>query len=340
MDFAICAALSLLETAALFQSQYVHSDSISRSFFSLLALQYLAIKAYNIFIYPFYRSPLRHLPGPKDGHFLLGQEYKLYKANGPHELQLSWMRQWPDAPFIRYLSIANKEILLVNSLQAHREVLQTKCYEFEKPEFFRRIIGEIVGVGLLFAEGEEHKKQRRLLNGPFSFGNVKKLQVVFNAKAQELTATLAKKASSNPDEPIEVSKIFSKATLDIIGLVVLGVELNSLSSSSSFAECYGRILNQSPVGQAISALNMFLPVRKWLPLKANRDFVKANQEVRRLLREAIRERKREILEEEKTKSQFTVEGGRDLLTFMIYEKSQGENPWTDEDILGHPAASS
>jgi len=45
--------------------------------------------------------------------------------------------------------------------------------------------------------------------------------------------------------------------------------------------------------------------------------------------------KRKILEEGKTKSQFTIEGGRDLLTFMIHEKAQGENPWTDEDILGH-----
>lgn len=45
--------------------------------------------------------------------------------------------------------------------------------------------------------------------------------------------------------------------------------------------------------------------------------------------------KREILEEGKTKSQFTVEGGCDLLSFMIYDKAQGENPWTDEDILGH-----
>jgi hypothetical protein len=36
---------------------------------------------------------------------------------------------------------------------------------------------------------------------------------------------------------------------------------------------------------------MLVPVRKWLPLKANRGFVKANQEVRRLLRESIRERK-------------------------------------------------
>lgn len=52
-------------------------------------------------------------------------------------------------PFIRYLTFANTELLLVNNLQANREVLQAKCYEFEKPEFFRGVVGELVGVGLL-----------------------------------------------------------------------------------------------------------------------------------------------------------------------------------------------
>ena len=45
----------------------------------------------------------------------------------------------------------------MNNLQAHREVLQIKCYEFEKPEFFCRVVGELVGVGLLLTEGRKHK---------------------------------------------------------------------------------------------------------------------------------------------------------------------------------------
>jgi len=148
-------------------------DFVSKAFFCLLALQYVAIKAYNIFNYPFYRSPLRHLPGPKarynhpnistfkpnsnasqkDGHIFLGQAYKLYKTNGPHDLRLSWMRQLPDASFICYLTFTNTELLLVNNLQAHREVLRIKCYEFENLGFFRRVVRELVGVGLLITEG-------------------------------------------------------------------------------------------------------------------------------------------------------------------------------------------
>ena len=127
--------------------------------------------------------------------------------------------------FIRYLTFVNTELLLVNNPQAHREVLQIKCYEFEKLEFFGRVVGELVGVGFL-PRGRSTKCSGSSLvvsytltsvrtpspqgydlticelTGPFSFANLQKLLVVFNTKAKELSSTIAKQALSNPDEPI------------------------------------------------------------------------------------------------------------------------------------------
>lgn len=76
---------------------------------------------------------------------------------------MRWSSTWPDSPFIRYRVLANKEILLINTVEAHRQILQTKCYDFVKPKFLTRLLGEIVGTGLLFAEGHEHKKQRKMI---------------------------------------------------------------------------------------------------------------------------------------------------------------------------------
>ena len=95
---------------------------------------------------------------------MVGQAYNLFQAL-PAQRQLSWMRKFPDEPLIRYLSFANTEIIMLNSPQAHKEVLQTQCYSFIKPSFHSRIVGDIAGKGLLFAEGDEHKTQRKLLIG-------------------------------------------------------------------------------------------------------------------------------------------------------------------------------
>jgi cytochrome P450 len=58
-------------------------------------------------------------------------------------------------------------VLLVNSLEAHREVIQTKSYSFNKPKFFEKLVGEFAGKGVLFSEGAEHKLQRRFLAGKY-----------------------------------------------------------------------------------------------------------------------------------------------------------------------------
>jgi hypothetical protein len=65
------------------------------------------------------------------------------------------MKEWPEAPFIRYLTVGNKEILVCNSLAASREVLQTKCYSFKKPDIWRKISASILGKGLSTLEHDE-----------------------------------------------------------------------------------------------------------------------------------------------------------------------------------------
>lgn len=113
------------------------------------------------------------------------------------------MRKWPDAPFIRYLSFAGKEILLVNTLAPHKAVLQTHVYDFVKPPFFARLVGEITGTGLLFAEGDVHRRERRLLAGPFSVPSMRKLLPVFRAKAQALDRTFEKILGDRPWASLE-----------------------------------------------------------------------------------------------------------------------------------------
>ena len=63
------------------------------------------------------------------------------------------------------MTFGNSEALLINSLAAHKEILQAKCYSFAKPAFFRRLIADTVGLGIVFSEGEEHMKQRKAFRG-------------------------------------------------------------------------------------------------------------------------------------------------------------------------------
>lgn len=72
---------------------------------------------------------------------------------------------------------------------------------------------------------------------------------------------------------------------------------------------------------------MSIPLRSWLPLKANTTYVNANADLRRMCTEIIQDRRKKV---QGPRSKDV--DGRDLLTFMLEERSDS---WTDEEILGH-----
>jgi len=49
---------------------------------------------------------------------------------------------------------------------------------------------DILGMGLLFSEGAEHKRQKRILMGLFSVPNLKKIFPVFREEAEGFTRWL------------------------------------------------------------------------------------------------------------------------------------------------------
>src|SRR5262249_34299495 len=136
------------------------------------------------------------------------------------------VRTLPHNGIIRYLGLLNQERLLITGPKALAEVLVTRNYEFQKPPNMRTSIGRILGVGILWAEGDEHKIQRRNLMPAFAFRHVKDLYPIFWSKGRESALAMARAieqdAARTPETKgkaaMEVGSWASRATLDIIGL--------------------------------------------------------------------------------------------------------------------------
>jgi hypothetical protein len=129
--------------------------------------------------------------------------------------------------------------------------------------------------------------------------------------------------------------LFSKATLDIIGLITLGKELDGLNTKPSFHECYDLIFNQSPLSSLITAVNTYIPLRSWLPVRANRSFVRANEEVKRILRQQIRLRQNEIETRKSGTKNSSLPISRDVLTYLLEAPPSNQQQWTEDDLLGY-----
>lgn len=124
--------------------------------------------------------------------------------------------------------------------------------------------------------------------------------------------------------------MFSNLTLDIITLACLGLRMHNLTEPSPFALAYAKVFENTPWSASMHALNVYVPIRKILPVKSNREFLQANQAVKDLLRQQIRSKRAALAGKEKA-----AITDKDLLALMIKERGQGEDIWTEDEMLGH-----
>lgn len=69
----------------------------------------------------------------------------------------SWINEIPNEGLIYYRFILNAERIFVTSPKGLAEVLVHKNYDFIKPKQLVDELGYVLGIGILVAEGDEHK---------------------------------------------------------------------------------------------------------------------------------------------------------------------------------------
>ncbi|KAK7993250.1 hypothetical protein PG989_006631 [Apiospora arundinis] len=369
-----CAAVSVVQSLALARyKQWQFGTEAKESPFQTAAVlfvflaQYTILNIYRAFIYPRFVSPLRHIPGPTGGHFFFGQAINLFRAPTPTSLYTEWSREHPDAPLLRYLGVGGGEVLVLNSPEAFRDVLQTHCYAFAKPDRLRHMTRPFAGKGLGMLEFDEHKAHRRMMTAAFTPENVRRLEPVFQQKACELGDLIgqviddvaAGGGGGGGGGVIDCTETFNKATMDVICVALFGVDPdnigrdnNGTNSSTtkpggggagandekarrySFRDAYNTIFAMNAVESALMLADSFVPLR-WLPCEANRKFKTTTTWLNTTLRQLIRERRNDMV------SAKSAGGGdeqsRDILAHLIEQSLPGGSAegMEDEYMVGH-----
>lgn len=92
----------------------------------------------------------------KGGSFLHGHFHVIHGDPSGYPFQ-RWINEIPNEGLIYYRFIFNAERVLVTSPKGLAEVLVHNNYDFVKPKQLVEGIGRILGIGVLLAEGDEHK---------------------------------------------------------------------------------------------------------------------------------------------------------------------------------------
>ncbi|TFL06721.1 cytochrome P450 [Pterulicium gracile] len=190
----------------------------------------LAVVAYGIFnflrwAYRNWTSPLRQLRGPKSTNLIFGNIREIRKADNA-VLHEQWVEE--HGTVITYAGLLGSPRLYTTDLQALRYVFNNS-QTYQKPEMARAALSQLLGDGLVVAEGEVHKRQRRVMNPAFAPAQVRAATDVMLDKATKLTdlwATQVEQAGGSTT--LNVLSGIGRAALDVIGVAGFDYEINAL----------------------------------------------------------------------------------------------------------------
>ncbi|KAH7016898.1 cytochrome P450 [Ilyonectria destructans] len=291
------------------QSALTHFTIEPDSVYAFLLGLSVGLLVYSIFVSPVYLSPLKHLPGPKDNAFFFGQTLKFLHVPWFPNLYLEWSRQWPDAPFIRYLGIANTETLFVNSIVAYKEILQTKSAYFVKPKFARTFAHETIGDGLPFVEGQLHKLRRAAMMRTFSVPSLKASFAMVQEKARQWTDVLSQKKNEAGDVEITFGQDFNHLETD----------------GSPLYNSFTNAMKPSTFGHIVNYINSSFPIRKYLPIQELREAAFHREKARDFIRAHVSARLEALRKDEATNG-----NAPDALQYLV---EHSDSAWGKDEIV-------
>ncbi|PKY39665.1 cytochrome P450 [Rhizophagus irregularis] len=297
-------------------------DSISIVKFFLLGV--IGWITYKIFIWPYYVSPLRKIPGPPSDNPYFGNVQSLMtKRSDFIDPQLKWIKKYGNV--VKYHELFNRPVLFVADPKIIQEITLSKTYDFVKP--YNKGAIELIGRGLVFAEGDDHKRQRKMMNPAFTHSNIKEMIPTFIRVTSTLKGLIENEINQGKSS-INLTPYISKTTLDIIGLVGFSYEFNSLTSPNELAQAYDSILNRPPstLRIAINMLSARFPFIRSLPLKTTQRFKNACQVIGRVSKELV-----DVKYKESENGELK---GKDLLSLLINinKTLPIEEKMTDEEL--------
>ncbi|TFK45416.1 cytochrome P450 [Heliocybe sulcata] len=233
----------------------------------IVALCFLSAVALLVAVYRRYtRLTLADVPGPKAESFLLGNMRELMQG-GATEADTIWQRQFGGV--VKFKGPFGENRLMVSDPKALQHILHSSAYHYTKPNGFRKAIGRILnGNGLVAAEGDVHKRQRKAMLPAFGGPESKALFPVFKSISEGLVSHWNDVISSSEDKASVVVNApwwLSRATLDAIGEAAFDYKFGALDDvDTQLKRAYSNIIltlfgNPSTPRVFLEACSEYLP---------------------------------------------------------------------------------
>ncbi|KAJ3551150.1 hypothetical protein NM688_g4887 [Phlebia brevispora] len=347
--------LSSLEgpSAAYHTAHYSHVNGCQRqrqgSQFMLYSLcQYILVTAvswvvWRIIRHYVVRSPLDNIPGPPSHSLWRGN---LPELSGPHAWDLLDKIDRAGQPVARITGLLNKPALYVFDSKALHHIILKDQDVYQRTPWVVALSFLSFGPGIFGTLGEQHRKQRKMLNPVFSINHMRRITPIFYEIAHKLHKAVSNQLLNQPQAEIDMLQWMGRAALELIGQGGLGYSFDALVADThdSFGEALkaffptvGRCLNYRLFAHHHTKLGPAFLKRWLLNLVPDRNIqdLKNSVDIMNTTSVEILENKRTALRmgDEVVKRQ--VGEGKDIMSVLMRANmsSSEHDKLTEEELL-------
>ncbi|OXG44848.1 cytochrome P450 [Cryptococcus neoformans Bt120] len=298
----------------------------------LLALVILVVWLLHVFVYKSFTSALKNVPCPPGGNGSQGHIGEIMNLQGIEVHQ--WIRTYGSTFMVRGPFGVHHRIFTIDPRALSHVLQHTNIYT--KSDLLRDLVRRYMKEGLIVAEGERHKVQRKVSQKLFSMRGLKSMGQIVQDKSNQLRDILlnlcANPTASNPYSPVnrtlppgsrevDVYSAASRCTFDLIGSIGVDHQFDSIAdwegSGGKLFHKYEQMQLLCPGAMGIRMLlSLTWPLvdRIW-PSENTKRVNDAMGSLEKFAKEKMIERQQELLTMDSKKGD--VPDRRDLLTLML-----------------------
>ncbi|KAF8878006.1 cytochrome P450 [Gymnopilus junonius] len=256
----------------------------------------LVLASLLFFFFSFIRRSLTNtkatkLTGPPNPSLLFGALRVLVKSDDQGALHEQWATRY--GPAFRVAGPLGSSRIIICDPRAIAHFYAKETFAYVQTRFAKVFIGNLFGRGLLYAEGESHRRQRKALSPAFSNAAIRKLTHVFYDAAYKLKAHWDSTLSAASGEAM----IDVQACLDSIGIAGFGHDFQALDGvKTPIIDVFESFSNSSNslFGRIVFLLSPVFPWLQHLPTKQNRTIKRMRATMGEIADEVLKRNRSEL----------------------------------------------
>ncbi|KAF8159536.1 cytochrome-450 hydroxylase [Crassisporium funariophilum] len=289
-------------------------------------------------------NPLQKLAGPPTTGWFKNHLNAVLDPGISPQVHEFYVKKYGRSIRIRGVGPWDDRLLTLDPISVAHVLKNSTIYE--KPWQSRRLITSLIGCGMLAAEGQVHKRQRRIATPAFSIQNMRALVPLVFKKGSELNARWLEmvKQHQNTDakQPlvVDVCHWISRATFDVIGIAGFDYNFNAIDDETNelfgaYKEMFEVVISQGAPFRTLQRIYAPRFINALFPdTKVDQTIERCHSIIHRVAGQLIQEKKLKIKEGEESGIPYA---GRDLLSLLLKSNVATDIPpdqrISDEDIL-------